>query len=134
VQQDWRGHRMWTYGYGSGGSASSGIGGRFSGEFEAHWDLCADGRYLHDGRTEHGAFAATAATSGLASGAQFFGGVDTDAWSGRGHWTFAAIGDRVVLLLFDAAGSWSYYELGRAADGSVTLDGMPIARRPTEGC
>jgi hypothetical protein len=135
AQQDWRGHRMWTYSYGSGGSASSGgIGGRFSGEFEAHWDLCADGRYLHDGRTEHGAFAATAATSGLASGAQFFGGVDTDAWSGRGHWTFAAIGDRVVLLLFDAAGSWSYYELGRAADGSVTLDGMPLERRAAGGC
>jgi len=135
AQQDWAGYRMWTYHYGSGGGASdAGIGGRWSGEFEAHWDLCADGRYLHDGRTEQGSFAATAATTGLASGAQFFGGVDTDAWSGRGTWSFVAIGDRVALLLFDAAGSWSYYELGRASDGSVTLDGMPLERRAAGGC
>ncbi|MFU8887864.1 MAG: hypothetical protein ACNA8N_04605, partial [Trueperaceae bacterium] len=117
-----------------GGAGDSGIGGRWSGEFEAHWDLCADGRYRHDGRTEQGSFAATAATTGLASGAQFFGGVDTDAWSGRGTWSFAAIGDRVALLLFDEAGSWSYYELGRASDGSVTLDGMPLERRAVGGC
>ncbi|MBW6454250.1 MAG: hypothetical protein K0A98_00050 [Trueperaceae bacterium] len=135
AQGDWSGYRMWTYHYGSGGGAGdSGIGGRWSGEFEAHWDLCADGRYRHDGRTEQGSFAATAATTGLASGAQFFGGVDTDAWSGRGTWSFAAIGDRVALLLFDEAGSWSYYELGRASDGSVTLDGMPLERRAVGGC
>jgi len=135
ARQDWAGYRMWTYHYGSGGGASDGgLGGRWSGEFEAQWDLCADGRYLHDGRTEQGSFAATAATSGLASGTQFFGGVDTNAWSGRGRWTFAAIGDRVALLLFDDAGSWSYYELGRAGDGSVTLDGMPLERRAAGGC
>jgi hypothetical protein len=135
AQQDWAGYRMWTYHYGSGGGAGdSGLGGRWSGEFEAHWDLCADGRFLHDGRTEQGTFAATGTAGGLASGTQFFGGVDTDSWSGRGRWSFAAIGDRIVLLLFDDAGSWSYYELGRASDGSVTLDGMPIERRAAGGC
>jgi hypothetical protein len=135
AHQDWAGYRMWTYHYGSGGGAGdSGLGGRWSGEFEAHWDLCADGRFLHDGRTEQGTFAATGTAGGLASGTQFFGGVDTDAWSGRGRWSFAAIGDRIVLLLFDDAGSWSYYEFGRASDGSVTLDGMPIERRAAGGC
>jgi len=135
AHQDWAGYRMWTYHYGSGGGANdAGLGGRWSGEFEAHWDLCSDGRYLRDGRTEQGSFAATAATTGLASGAQFFGGVGTDAWSGRGTWSFVAIGDRVALLLFDEAGSWSYYELGSAGDGSVTLDGMPLERRAAGGC
>ncbi|MDF1521219.1 MAG: hypothetical protein P1P87_00185, partial [Trueperaceae bacterium] len=132
LHQDWSGYRMWTYHYASASQVNGNA--RTSGEFEASWDLCADGRYAHEARSEDATFAGAVADSGLSVGVQFFGGVDAGAWSGRGRWTFAAIGDRPVLLLFDDAGSWSYYEVGWADDGSYRLDEYWLERRAVGGC
>jgi hypothetical protein len=132
LQQDWSGYRMWTYQYGGAGTA--GDVARTAGEFEAHWDLCADGRYRYDARSERASFAGGIAETGLSLGVQFFGAVDAGSWSGRGRWAFAAIGDRPVLLLFDDAGSWSYYEVGWSDDGSYRLDDFWLERRAVGGC
>lgn len=130
LERDWRGYRMWTYHYGGAvGSAA-----RTAGEFEAHWDLCADGRFLQESRSERATIAGAAADTGLSLGVQFFGSVDAGSWSGRGRWTFAAIGDRPVLLLFDDAGSWSYYEVSWSNDGSYRLDEFWLERRAAGGC
>jgi len=130
VRQDWTGYRIWTYYFGgaSGGTAYT------STEREAAWDLCANGRYVHTGSEETVGTAFSVGDVGWTTAVHQGGGVNTSSWQGRGTWTFAQVGEAIVLVLFDDGGATSVYRLSWTSTGQYQLDGSDIERRAVGPC